>query len=92
MKKISIKSSQGVIINGILHQNGNELLMIVVHGFKDNMDIYAVKQLSISLSKHCSVFRFTFPDVEKNTDDFNLIEEVDYLKEIISFWSRISYS
>ena len=46
-------------------QNGNELLMIVVHGFKDNMDIYAVKQLSISLSKHCSVFRFTFPDVEK---------------------------
>lgn len=86
MKKISIKSFQGAMINGVLHQNGNDLLMIVVHGFKDNMDIYAVKQLSISLNKFCSVFRFTFPDVEKNKDNFNLIEEFDYLKEIISFF------
>jgi len=86
MKKLSIKSSNGLMINGMLHQNGDDLLMIVVHGFKDNMDVYAVKQLSISLSKHYSVFRFTFPDVETNTNNFNLIYEVDYLKEIINYF------
>ena len=88
MKKISIKSSKGGMINGVIHQNGNDLLMIIVHGFKDNMNIYAVKQLSISLNKFYSVFRFTFPDVEKNKDNFNLIEEFDYLEEIISFFKN----
>ena len=82
MKKISIKSSKGGMINGVIHQNGNDLLMIIVHGFKDNMNIYAVKQLSISLNKFYSVFRFTFPDVEKNKDNFNLIEEFDYLEPL----------
>lgn len=86
MKKISIKSSKGLMINGILHQNEDDLLMIVVHGFKDNMDIYAVKQLSISLNKFCSVFRFTFPDVETNTNNFNLIDEFTYLKDVINFF------
>lgn len=88
MKKISIKSSKELLINGILHQNGNDVLLILVHGFKDNMDVYAVKQLSISLSKHHSVFRFTFPDVETNTDNFNLIDEVGYLNEVISYFSK----
>ena len=86
MKKLSIKSSKSISINGILHQNTEDLLMIVVHGFKDNMDVYAVKELSISLSKFFSVYRFTFPDVENDTKNFNLIDEVDYLKEIINYF------
>lgn len=88
MKKISIKSSKGLFINGILHQNDNDILFITVHGFKDNMDVYAVKQLSIALSKYYSVFRFTFPDVEKNTDNFNLAQEVGYLNDVVSYFSR----
>lgn len=88
MEKISIKSSKELFINGILHKNGNDILIITVHGFKDNMDVYAVKQLSILLSQYYSVFRFTFPDVEKSTDNFNLIEEVDYLNEVISYFSK----
>jgi esterase/lipase len=86
MKKISIKSSKGALINGILHQNGNKILFIVVHGFKDNMDIYAVKQLSLSISKYYSVFRFTFPDVEKNPAGFNMIDEIHFLQEVISYF------
>lgn len=86
MKKISIKSSRDVFINGILHQNGNGILFIVVHGFKDNMNIYAVKQLSIVISKYYSVFRFTFPDVEKNSNDFNMIDEIHYLHDVIGYF------
>ncbi|MEK7634000.1 MAG: alpha/beta family hydrolase [Patescibacteria group bacterium] len=88
MKKISIKSSKGLFISGILHQNETDTLIILVHGFKDNMNLFAYKQLSISLSKHYSVFRFTFPDVETNTDNFNLIDEVGYLNEVILYFSK----